>query len=318
MSELQHKFVATNGIRMHYVEQGAEPLVLMCYGFPESWYSWRHQLGALAEAGFHAVAADMRGYGRTTRPTEVEAYDIFQLPGDLVGLVNALGAEPTVILGHDWGAWIAQAAALFRPDLFRAVALLSVPFLPRLKISPSAWEQQQFPDKIFYQQTFRAPGSEKIFEADVRGTIINALYSASGEAPRDQSLRYAIDPKDSPSVRSSGAPRTPGFVTGADIDFFVGEFNRTGFTGGLNYYRNVDRNWALTPFLDGAKLRQPTVFIIGERDSVLGFWGEQVESMERNVPNLVRKVILPGAGHWTQQERPAEVNQLLIDFLRSL
>jgi pimeloyl-ACP methyl ester carboxylesterase len=290
----------------------------MCHGFPELWYSWRHQLIALADAGFRAVAPDMRGYGQTDRPAEVEAYDVFQLTGDLVGLVNALGGKPAVIVGHDWGAWIIQAAALFRPDLFHAVALLSVPFLPRLQISPSAWEQQQYPGKIFYQQIFRAPGSEKTFEADVRATIINALYSASGEAPEDKRWKFAIDPSDTGRMAAAAAPNKPSFVTDADINIFVGEFTRTGFAGGLNYYRNVDRNWALTPFLDGAKLRQPTLFIAGDRDGVLGFWGEQVEAMERNVPNLVRKVILRGVGHWTQQERAEEVNRLLLEFLRGL
>jgi len=317
MAEIAHRFITTNGIRMHYAEAGSGPRVLMCHGFPESWYSWRHQLRALADAGLHVIAPDMRGYGQTDRPGEVEAYDIFQLTGDLVGLVNALGAEPVVIVGHDWGAWITQAAALLRPDLFRAVALLSVPFLPRGPISPSQWEQQKYPGKIFYQQMFRAPGSEQFFEADVRGTIVNALYSASGEPPPDQRWKFAVDPAEAATAIPPIA-RKPGFVTDADIEFFVGEFKRTGFVGGLNYYRNVDRNWSLTPFLDGAKLRQPTLFIAGDRDGVLGFWGEEVAAMERNVPNLKKKVILPGVGHWTQQERPDEVNRLLIEFVRSL
>jgi len=317
MAEIVHRFVTTNGIRMHYAEAGSGPRVLMCHGFPESWYSWRHQLRALPDAGLHVIAPDMRGYGQTDRPREVEAYDIFQLTGDLVGLVNALGAEPVVIVGHDWGAWITQAAALLRPDLFRAVALLSVPFLPRGPISPSQWEQQKYPGKIFYQQMFRAPGSEQFFEADVRGTIVNALYSASGEPPPDQRWKFAVDPAEAASTIPP-VSRKPGFVTEADIEFFVGEFKRTGFVGGLNYYRNVDRNWSLTPFLDGAKLRQPTLFIAGDRDGVLGFWGEEVAAMERNVPNLKKKVILPGVGHWTQQERPDEVNRLLIEFVRSL
>ncbi len=317
MADIAHRFVKVNGIRMHYAEMGSGPLVLMCHGFPESWYSWRHQLRALAAAGFHAVAPDMRGYGQTDRPETVEAYDIFQLTGDLVGLVNALGAEPVVIVGHDWGAWITQAAALFRPDLFRAVALLSVPFLPRGPISPSAWEQQKYPGKIFYQQIFRAPGSEKIFEADVRGAILNALYSASGEPPPERRWKFAVDPKEMANVMPPAVVK-PGCVTDEDVEFFVTEFERTGFAGGLNYYRNVDRNWALTPFLDGAKLRQPTLFIAGDRDAVVEFWDEEVATMERNVPNLTRKVILPGVGHWTQQESPAEVNRLLIEFLRSL
>jgi pimeloyl-ACP methyl ester carboxylesterase len=317
MADLKHRVVMANGIRIHLVEAGTGPLVLMVHGFPESWYSWRHQLLALADAGFHVIAPDMRGYGQTDRPREVEAYDIFQLTGDLVGLVNALGAEPVVIVGHDWGAWITQTAALLRPDLFRAVALLSVPFLPRGPISPSQWEQQKYPGKIFYQQMFRAPGSEQFFEADVRGTIVNALYTASGEPTPDQRWKFAMDPHEAASAIPQASQR-PSFVTEEDIEFFVAEFKRTGFTGGLNYYRNVDRNWALTPFLDGAKLGQPTLFIAGDRDGVLGFWGEEVDAMERNVRNLRKKVILLGVGHWTQQERPAEINHLLIEFLRTL
>jgi pimeloyl-ACP methyl ester carboxylesterase len=317
MAEITHRSITANGLKMHCAEAGTGPLVLLCHGFPESWYSWRHQLRTLGDAGFHALAPDMRGYGQTDRPKEVEAYDIFQLTGDLVGLVNAEGGQPTVIVGHDWGAWITQAAALFRPDLFRAVALLSVPFLPRAPISPSAWEQQKYPGKIFYQQMFRSAGSEQIFEADVRGSIINALYSASGEPPADHRWQFAIDPKDVANLMPP-APKKPSFVTDADVDFFVNEFKRTGFAGGLNYYRNVDRNWALTPFLDGAKLRQPTLFIAGDRDGVLGFWGEEVDTLEQHVPNLTRKVILAGVGHWTQQERPDEVNRLLLEFLHGL
>ncbi len=318
MENFSHRFVETNGIRMHYAEHGEGPMVLLCHGFPESWYSWRHQLRALGDAGFHAVAPDMRGYGQTDRPKEVEAYDIFQLTGDLVGLVNAVsGGGPAVIVGHDWGAWVTQAAALFRPDLFRAVALLSVPFLPRGPISPTAWEQQKYPGKIFYQQIFRSPGTEQIFEANVYESIVGGLYSASGEPPPDQRWKFAIDPKDMASLAEPAAKK-PSFVTDEDIEFFVNEFKRSGFAGGLNYYRNVDRNWALTGFLDGAKLPQPTLFVAGDRDGVLGFWGEEVDAMERNVPNLVKKVILPGVGHWTQQERPAEVNRLLLEFLRGL
>ncbi len=317
MAEITHQFVNTNGIRMHYVEAGAGPLILLCHGFPESWYSWRHQLHALAEAGFHAIAPDMRGYGQTDQPKEVEAHDIFQLTGDLVGLINAMGAASAVIVGHDWGAWITQVAALFRPDMFRAVALLSVPYLPRGPISPSEWEKQRYPGQIFYQQIFRAPGSEQVFEADVRASITNALYSASGEAPTDKQWKFVMRPEELASAMPSSSQK-PSFVTDEDIDFFVTEFKRTGFKGGLNYYRNVDRNWALTPFLDGAKLRQPTLFVAGDRDAVIEFWSDEVDTMETTVPNLTRSVMLPNCGHWTQQERPAEVNNLLIEFIRSI
>jgi pimeloyl-ACP methyl ester carboxylesterase len=315
MAAITHRFVGTNGIRMHYAEAGSGPQVLLCHGFPESWYSWRHQLNALAEAGFHAIAPDLRGYGKTDQPQPVEAYDIFQLTGDLVGLINALGDEPAVIVGHDWGAWVTQVAALRRPDLFRAVVLLSVPFLPRGPVSPSEWERQKYPGKIFYQQIFRSPGAEQLFQADVRTSIANALYSASGEPPVEQRWKYVIDPAAPPMAFAAGRPS---FVTKEDLDFFVGEFQRTGFAGGLNYYRNVDRNWALTPFLDGVKLRQPTLFVAGDRDAVIEFWAEEVAAMPTHVPNLTRQVILPGVGHWTQQENPAEVNRLLIEFLRAL
>jgi epoxide hydrolase A/B len=315
MAAITHRFVSTNGIRMHYAEAGSGPQVLLCHGFPESWYSWRHQLSTLAEAGFHAIAPDLRGYGQTDQPKPVEAYDIFQLTGDLVGLINALGGESAVIVGHDWGAWITQVAAVLRPDLFRAVVLLSVPFLPRGPLSPSEWERQKFPGKIFYQQIFRSPGAEQLFQADVRTSIANALYSASGEPPVEQRWKYVIDPTAPPTAFTAGRPS---FVTEADLEFFVGEFQRTGFAGGLNYYRNVDRNWALTPFLDGIKLRQPTLFIAGDRDAVIEFWAEEVAAMPTNVPNLIRQVILPSVGHWTQQESPAEVNRLLVEFLRAL
>src|SRR3954462_6504607 len=141
MSSITHHFIQTNGIRMHYAEAGSGSLVVLCHGFPECWYSWRHQLSALAEVGFHVVAPDMRGYGQTDRPDAVEAYDIFQLTGDIVGLVNGLGASSAVIVGHDWGALIASRVALFRPDLFHALGLLSVPYVPRGPIAPTEWEK---------------------------------------------------------------------------------------------------------------------------------------------------------------------------------
>jgi epoxide hydrolase A/B len=316
MAEFTHRFVQTNGIRMHCVEAGEGPLVLLCHGFPESWYSWRHQLRALAAAGFRAVAPDMRGYGQTQRPEAVEAYDIFQLTGDLVGLINALGGKPAVIVGHDWGAWVTQYAAMLRPDLFRAVVLLSVPFLPRDKISPSEWERQQYPGKIFYQQIFRTPGSERLFEADVRGTLMNILYYASGAPPRALRWSYVTDPT-APAPAPPPAP-LPAWLTSADLDFFTAEFQRSGFAGGLNYYRNVDRNWALTPFLDGAVIEQPTLFIAGDCDVVMEFWKGEFEAMASNLPRLRRSLVLPGVGHWTQQERPDEVTRPLIEFLKQL
>jgi pimeloyl-ACP methyl ester carboxylesterase len=313
----EHRFVETNGIRMHYVEAGSGPLVVLLHGFPESWYSWRHQLGTLAEEGYHAVAPDLRGYGQTDRPESVEAYDIFQLTGDIVGLVQALGDDRAVIVGHDWGAWIAPCAALLRPDLFRAVALLSVPFVPRRTVNESQWEQQKYPGKIFYQAMLRSPQAEQFFGTDIRGRLLAGLWTLSGDVRPADRWTPVRDPNTAPTPPALPW-NLPVWLMKADLDFLEGEFKRTGFTGGLNYYRNMDRNWALTPFLDGAKLLQRTLFIAGEKDPVLEFLDEEYAALETNVPNLWKKALIPGAGHWIQQERPEDVNRLLIAFLRDL
>jgi pimeloyl-ACP methyl ester carboxylesterase len=202
---LRHQFVQTNGIRMHYVEAGSGPLVLLCHGFPESWYSWRHQLPALAAEGHHGVAPDLRGYGQTDRPEPLEAYDIFQLAGDMVGLINAIGTGPAIIAGHDWGAWIAANAALLRPDLFRAVALLSVPYVPRRAVNQTQWEAQQYPGKVFYQAMLRSPMAEHYFKSNIRAVLLNALWGGSGDAPPEARWKPVRDPDD-PLVAPTLAP----------------------------------------------------------------------------------------------------------------
>jgi pimeloyl-ACP methyl ester carboxylesterase len=308
-------FVQTNGIRMHYMEAGSGPLVVLLHGFPESWNSWRHQLPALAEAGFHAVAPDLRGYGQTDQPATLESYDIFQLTGDVVGLVKVLGEESAVTVGHDWGAIVTHYLALFRPDLFRAVALLSVPYAGRGKVCPTEWEQQRYPGKVFYQASLRSPGSDAFLMTDVRMSLLKGLYSLSGEA--DEADRWS--PVRDPAVRGIPLiPKMPSWLTEQDLDFLEAEYKRAGFTGGLNYYRNMDRNWAMTPFLDGAKITRPTLFIAGDRDPVIDFLRPAYDRLATNIPNLKKNVLLPGVGHWTQQESPDEVNRLLVEFLKSV
>jgi pimeloyl-ACP methyl ester carboxylesterase len=315
MRTFSSRSIKTNGIRMHCVEAGSGPLVVFLHGFPESWHSWRHQLGALVEAGFHAVAPDLRGYGQTDQPEALEAYDIFQLTGDVVGLVHALGEQSAVIVGHDWGALVTAHSALFRPDMFRAVALLSVPYVPRGTVNQSEWEQQKYPGKIFYQAALRSPRANQFLMSDVRSSLLKGLYSLSGEAEGDDRWSPVRDPA---AARGPTVPKMPSWLTDEDLDFLAGEYTRVGFTGGLNYYRNMDRNWALTPFLDGAKMLQPTLFIAGDRDPVIEFTRGAYENLAVNIPNLKKSVLLPGVGHWTQQERPKEVNRLLIEFLQAL
>ena len=315
--EVAHRFVEANGIRMHIAEAGSGPLVVLLHGFPEGWNSWRHQLQALAGEGYHVVAPDLRGYGQTSRPEALEAYDIFQLTGDIVELVNALHGAPAVVVGHDWGAWIAPHCALLRPDMFRAVALMSVPFVPRRAVNQSQWEEQKYPGKLFYQATLRSPMADQFFAADVRSRLLGGLWALSGDVPREKRWQPVRDP-DAAALMPAVPSGPPPWMAEEDLQFLVGEYQRTGFTGGLNYYRNMDRNWALTPFLDGAKLLQRTVFLAGSDDPVLEFLDEEYEDLEINVPNLWKKVLIRGAGHWIQQERPGEVTRPLIAFLHEV
>jgi epoxide hydrolase A/B len=326
MPDVSHRMIETNGIRMHIAECGSGPTVVLCHGFPESWYSWRHQLAALAEAGFHAIAPDMRGYGQTDRPEVIDQYTLLHLAGDIVGLLNALGAADAVIIGHDWGAPVAWSCALLRPDRVRAVAGLSVPFRPRLPVRPTS-VMPQTADAVFYQLYFQTPGvAEAEFERAVRRSIRNLLYSASGDAPRPPSagqLGYEVGmvPRQGGFLdRTLGPVLLPAWLTEADIDFYVAEFTRTGFRGGLNWYRNIDRSWELMAPFAGKQITVPALFMAGDRDLVVGFRGmdQVITNLPHSVPNLRGTIFLPGCGHWTQQERPREVNAAILDFLRGL
>jgi pimeloyl-ACP methyl ester carboxylesterase len=325
---VSHRFIETNGIRMHLAEQGQGPLVLLCHGFPESWYSWRHQLSALAAAGYHAVAPDQRGYGQTDRPHPIEAYTVLHLVGDMLGLLDALGEEQAVIVGHDWGANVAWNAALMRPDRFPAVIVLSIPYAPRgpahgprSTVRPIERMRQMVGDQFFYQLYFQQPGiAEAELERDVRTTMRWFLYAASGEAPPAERWKPVLHDPGAHVLTSTVDPQTlPGWLTEADVDFYTAEFQRTGFRGGLNWYRNIDRNWELLAPYSGAKIAQPTLFIWGEDDPVFEIpgMGRLLERMSNFIPNL-HKVALAGCGHWVQQERATEVNQAMIAFLQGL
>jgi pimeloyl-ACP methyl ester carboxylesterase len=324
--------IESNGIRLNIAEQGKGPLVLLCHGFPESWYSWRHQIGALAASGFHAVAPDMRGYGKSDRPEAIDQYTMFHLIGDLVGLLDAIEAPTAVIVGHDWGAGVAWQAARLRPDRFRAVACLSVPFRPRGPVRPTT-VMPRTADAQFYQLYFQEPGvAEAEFEREPRMTVRNMLYWASGEgaaavhaaaASGDASAAAGIGmvPHGGGMLRGPGAPATlPAWLSEADIDFYAGEFRRSGFRGPLNYYRNVDRNWELMAAFTGALVTVPALYVAGDRDMVVAIPGmdQHLANMKQFVPALRSIQMLPGCGHWTQQERPGEVNAAIIDFVRGL
>jgi pimeloyl-ACP methyl ester carboxylesterase len=317
---IRQRIIESNGIRLNIAEQGRGPLVLLCHGFPESWYSWRHQLNALAAAGFHAVAPDMRGHGKSDRPEAIDQYSIFHHVGDMVGIVDALGAASAVIIGHDTGANVAWQGALMRPDRFRAVVGLSVPFRPRGKQAPTS-TMPRTADARFYQLYFQDPGAaEAELERDPRQAIRNMLFGASGDAPRDRPDTSMV-PNGEGFLRGRPAPAVlPAWLAEEDVEFYAAEYTRTGFRGALNWYRNLDRNWEMSAPLAGAVVRVPALYVAGDRDMVVNFPGmnQLLANLPRLVPGLRKQVMLPGCGHWTQQERPAEVNAALLDFMRAL
>jgi pimeloyl-ACP methyl ester carboxylesterase len=329
MSKPIERMVKTNGISLNVVEQGQGPLVLLCHGFPESSYSWRHQINALAAAGFRAVAADMRGYGKSDRPEAIDQYTILHLVGDVVGLLDAFETPRAVVVGHDWGATIAWQAARLRPDRFRAVVSLSVPYRPRSPANPTSL-MPQTADAQFYQLYFQAPGvAEAEFEKDPRLTLRANLFGGSGEGVTAIRAMNAASGKP-PSVgmvpRSGGMLPSgvqvplPSWLSEADLEVYAAQFARCRFRGPLNYYRNVDRNWELMAAFEGVGVAVPALYIAGDHDLVVAFPGaaEHIANMKQHVPLLRDIQMLPGCGHWTQQERPAEVSAAIIEFLRGL
>ncbi|WP_407286602.1 alpha/beta fold hydrolase [Streptomyces sp. BP-8] len=331
-----HRLVEVPGGRIHLVEQGTGPLVLMVHGFPESWYSWRHQLPALAAAGYRAVAIDVRGYGRSSKPREIPAYRMLAHVADNVGVLSALGEETAVIVGHDWGSPIAANTALLRPDLFTAVALLSVPYSPRGALRPTEAFTMLGGAEEFYINYFQEPGrAEAEIEPDVRGWLAGFYAGLSGDAKKSPS---EADPRsDATSPSGQGAlplfsvprggklserfpvdPAPSPWLTDADLDFYADEFERTGLTGGLNRYRNVDRDWEDLAAWQGAPLTQPALFIGGELDAPTNWMADAIKAFPVTLPGLSASHILEGCGHWVQQERPEEVNRLLLDWLRVL
>jgi pimeloyl-ACP methyl ester carboxylesterase len=310
--------VATNGVELHVVETGTGFPVVLAHGFPELSYSWRHQLPALAEAGYHAIAPDQRGYGRSSRPDAIEDYDIVHLTDDLLGVLDELGEERAVFVGHDWGSMVVWQMALLHPDRVAAVVGMSVPFIPRGPMGPVTLMRQVFGDTFFYILYFQEPG---VADAD--------LGRDPGTTMRRMLAGLTVPKGGSPDMTGLAAPAGTGFVDRLpesdglpdwlrqdELDHYTAEFTRTGFTGGINWYRNFDRNWELTPQLDGAKVTVPSLFITGSADPVGLMTPPSVS--EGRLADHRGDITIDGAGHWVQQEAPTEVNAALLRFLDGL
>lgn len=319
-TEVTHRLVPSPTGRIHLVEQGTGPLVLLVHGFPESWYSWRHQLPVLAAAGYRAVAIDVRGYGRSSKPGGTDAYRMLDLVADNAAVVHALGEQSAVIVGHDWGAAIAANSALIRPDVFRAVGLLSIPYAPRGGPRPSELFHQMGGEEEFYVSYFQEPGrAEAEIEPDVRGWLAGfyaALSADTMPAPGAPGPHFV---SRGGTLRDRfPAGRLPAWLSESDLDVYAGEFERTGLTGPLNRYRNMDRDWEDLADFDGAPITQPSLFIGGSQDASTTWLADAIKAYPVTLPGLTASHILDGCGHWIQQEQPTEVNRLLTDWLAAL
>lgn len=321
-----HRIEHINGIDLHWVESGPAdaPLVLLVHGFPESWYSWRHQLAALASVGHRAVALDVRGYGRSARPTKVEDYRMLLHVGDNVGLVRALGARTATIVGHDWGAPIAWTSAQLRPDVFTAVAGLSVPFSPSGRRRPTeAMAEAGGDDEDFYISYFQTPGLvEAEILPDVRRWLLGIYYSISGEgvlaAGGDPRGALGLVPRgDRLSDQFRFPAEMPEWMTESDLDVYAEEFAGSDFFGPLARYRNIDRDWEDLRAFGDVPITVPSLFVAGEYDGPAITGRRQIERFDQTLPGLTRSVVLPRCGHWVQQERAEETNEFLLEFLAS-
>ncbi|MCB0166601.1 MAG: alpha/beta hydrolase [Anaerolineae bacterium] len=317
MTNITHRNIQTNGISMHIAEAGHGHPVILIHGFPELWYTWRHQLPALAQAGYHAVAPDLRGYGATERPDATQSYSTLTMAADIVGLLDALGAEKGVVVGHDIGAHVAWLVAELYPQRVSAVVALSVAWQPRPPLPPSQLVKRMAQGKFSMFQYFLQPGlAEAELEADVRRSLRLFLYSLSGDAPpelvsylftgKPAELKLLDDMHDFDSL--------PPWLTEADLDYYASTYQRTGFSGALNFYRNKDRDWTELGQKAIAPILQPTLFIGGTDDCSVKF--SNLAPMTETLPNLREVVLLPGCGHWVQEERSEAVSTALIEFLQ--
>ncbi|MET9648565.1 alpha/beta fold hydrolase [Streptomyces syringium] len=318
---LRHRTVEAPAGRLHLAEQGTGPLILLVHGFPESWYSWRRQLPALAAAGYRAVAIDVRGYGRSSKPAATDDYRMLDLVEDNVAVVRALGEESAVIVGHDWGSNIAAASALLHPGIFRAVGLLSVPYAPPGGPRPTdIFGRIGGPEQEFYVSYFQEPGrAEAEIEPDVRGWLAGfyAAMSADTMPAEGEPDPHFVAPGCQLRDRFPAGP-LPAWLTEDDLDVYAGEFERTGLTGALNRYRNMDRDWEDLAPHHGAPITQPALFIGGALDASTTWMADAIDAYPTTLPALSASHLLDGGGHWIQQERPDEVNSLLTGWLATI
>lgn len=319
---MQSRLIRTDGLAQQVLEAGEGPLVLLIHGFPELSLSWRAQIEALAAAGYRAVAPDMRGYGGTDKPKGPENHTILHLVGDMVDLVRALGVDACVVVGHDWGAPVAWHCALLRPDVFTAVAGLSVPFQPRRPKGPPTAAMAAITRRAglgdLYISRFQAPDAHEALDIDPATTLRKLFWAYDGATPAQKRSTGFLPSGVNLLDTIDDAATLPPWLEPAHFEAYVAAFAAGGFAGPLDWYRALDLNWAQTRFLQDQKIPQPALFVVGENDPVRLYAGAHEAGLKDWIPGLTRSVVVPGAGHWIQQERPETINALLLEFLAEL
>ncbi len=313
MGGFTNRVVSTNGIRLAVRDEGSGPAVVLCHGFPEIAYSWRHQVPALVDAGFRVLAPDQRGYGESDRPSEVGAYDIHHLTGDLIGLLDALGIERAVFVGHDWGGLVVWMMPLLHAARTAGVVGVNTPYFPRAPMPPVEMIRAALGDN-HYIAHFQQPGvADAALARDVRRVFTQLVRR--GVPLSDVEARLTARGRMPNLVELVEDPDTLGepLLTEGELEAYVEAFTRTGFTGGINWYRNMDRNWRATPHLDGARITVPSLMVVAEWDAALR--PEMASAMQSLVDDL-EMVTIARCGHWTQQEHPETLNRILVDWLQ--
>ncbi len=285
----RHRTIESNGVRLHLVEEGEGYPVVLCHGFPELWYSWRNQIPALAAAGLRAIAPDLRGYGESDKPEAIEEYDIHHLVGDLVGLLDALDLEKAVFVGHDWGSIVVWSLAVMHPERVERLVSLNVPYRGRCVAFPPVSVLKGMGNSVAYVLFFQEPGRAEAYFSSDPPAVLRRFYE--------------------------GVTADRSFQSPEEFQVYLEAFRRGGMSGPLNYYRNIDRNWESTQHLADRSVECPCLIVMTDNDPVLR--PGLAEGLERWLPHL-RRELIGDCGHWTQQEKPDEVNRLLLDFLADL
>ncbi|WCJ27222.1 alpha/beta-Hydrolases superfamily protein [Euphorbia peplus] len=313
MEKIEHTKVTTNGINMHVASIGTGPPILFLHGFPELWYSWRHQLLSLSSLGYRCIAPDLRGYGDTDIPDSVEEYTAFHVVGDLVGLLDSLQIEQVFLVGHNWGAIIAWYFCLFRPERIKALVNTSVPFLPRNPSQPLVQRFRNLFGDDYYICRYQRYGEAEAEYAKINSGKLFRIILSNRDPHPEATLPKDIDMQPNPST-------LPCWLTEKDVNYFAAKFDQTGFTSGINYYRNLDRNWELTAAWTGAQVKVPTKFIVGDLDLVYNIPGmkEYIHNggFQRDVPLLEEVVVMEGVAHYLNQEKPDEISDHIYDFIK--